>query len=267
MFRHHYPENGTEMRNQPSRCLPVMYIWARTVQFKISRFQRRVQLIVSIGVLTMYRTFLAIALAFSSTLSLACSCVHPPEDINAAVSEAYYQADSVVFAEATAIKPEWMLMSAGCTDIFMVPGEVTEFAVLKSWKGSNTSPIHTRIITETSACGRSFEKGKRYLLYLSGPDDQGYYETNWCSRTTEALNGSKDINVLNRGASVILLKPAFVFDGEDVAASACQTLNAVNYFYDPLQALLRVPNFKKLAPLTRPLEPALPDVPCAPPKS
>ncbi len=71
------------------------------------------------------------------------------------------------------------------------------FSIIKSWKGHLKKDLYTRIITQCCLCGYSFEEKKKYLLYLYGPDKEGFYSTSICIRTTYAENAEEDIEILD----------------------------------------------------------------------
>lgn len=77
-------------------------------------------------------------------------------------------------------------------------GEITEFSVVESWKGSHAKQIYTAIVTQCCLCGMRFAKGSRHLLYVYGPNKNGFYGTSICTRTKPIERAVEDIDVLNR---------------------------------------------------------------------
>ncbi len=107
--------------------------------------------------------------------AFACSCREYSDDLELEVYRAYVKSQAVVLAKAVNVKVEG--------DI-----EITEFITVRAWKGIQTNRFYTEINTMCCICGTSFTKGKEYLLYLSGPDDKGYFRTSMCTRTRPFSN-------------------------------------------------------------------------------
>ncbi len=75
--------------------------------------------------------------------------------------------------------------------------EITRFAVRKSWKGQLAGEIQTRIIVECCLCGAQFEDDREYLLFLTGPDIEGFFSTNICALNRRAEDSQEEQEVLN----------------------------------------------------------------------
>jgi hypothetical protein len=147
------------------------------------------------------REFLAgIGLFGISAYSLACSCIFEERGLEEAVQDSLHQASSVVLAQAVHVKQNNTPIP---TDASIGPdfdwgGDITQFNEIQSWKGEHGKSFHTKINTMCCMCGYSFEAGKEYLLYLYGPNDDGYYSTSICSRTKPKDHAEEEIQVLNR---------------------------------------------------------------------
>jgi len=122
--------------------------------------------------------------------SWACSCANSELDFEQQVQQAYKQAGVVVLAKAERV-----------TDFVPDPDkqgfrfrerQTTQFVSLKSWKGNFPARFSTQIETTCCVCGYRFKAGTKYLLYLSGPDEQGAFQTNTCSRTKVADEFARD---------------------------------------------------------------------------
>lgn len=59
----------------------------------------------------------------------------------------------------------------------------TQFLTIKSWKGEHNKMFTTEIDVECCKCGVNFYLNKCYILYLYGPNKDGYYSTSSCTRT------------------------------------------------------------------------------------
>ena len=131
----------------------------------------------------------------------ACSCARQPEDINEAVEKDYNFSSSVVLAQAVSVKTVEMQRFHKRLEYDdqnadkhyksyyqdrTYEGQETRFSVIKSWKGDPKEDLYTRIVNQCCLCGFSFEDNKKYLLYLYGPDKDGFYATSFCMRTTYA---------------------------------------------------------------------------------
>lgn len=125
-----------------------------------------------------------------------CSCVAATSDIKLAVSQAYKGASSVVVAQVVSIEKQkirkaWMDKKDASVD-----GEITRFVTVDSWKGSHGESFATKTIVGGGMCGMAFEEGKAYLLYLYGPDKEGYYSASICSRSIKLEGAKEDLGIL-----------------------------------------------------------------------
>jgi len=120
--------------------------------------------------------------------ALACSCWRSEGGEAEQVKSAYNDAAAVVLARAESVSEERVKRAYLPDNEEIYPGELTHFSEIRSWKGSHGKQFYTRIITACCMCGISFVAGETYLLYLYGPDKEGFYSTSICSRTSGALN-------------------------------------------------------------------------------
>lgn len=157
----------------------------------------------------MIRLFVFSCLYIMSSVSLACSCAFEDNSLEDAVKKSLHTASSVVLARAIHIKENENTFS---TDDPIPPGadmggDITQFNEIQSWKGEHGKSFHTRINTMCCMCGYSFQEGKSYLLYLYGPNKEGFYSTSVCSRTKPAGDAEKEIDILNRIAPNKSMQP------------------------------------------------------------
>jgi len=121
--------------------------------------------------------------------AFACSCKRPPpnEEFTVTIKKAYDGASAVVVAKAK------------MSEMTERDYEITEFLAIRSWKGKFGDYFRTKVNMACCVCGISFVPGETYLLYLNGPDENGYYDTHMCMRTThfKSDRARQDIQFLN----------------------------------------------------------------------
>lgn len=61
--------------------------------------------------------------------------------------------------------------------------QITDFQTIRVWKGIVGKKLKTKINIRCCNCGFTFTEKDEYILYLSGPDKEGYYKANSCSGT------------------------------------------------------------------------------------
>jgi hypothetical protein len=125
----------------------------------------------------------------------ACSCAPETDNVDKAVAVEFERASAVLVATVESVERTQVLDRVMRGD---AEGEITQFVAGRSWKGTHGKRLYSRIATECCTCGRSFDPGKSYLLYLFGPDAAGYYVTGICSRTRSIELAGDDIGVLDR---------------------------------------------------------------------
>ena len=130
--------------------------------------------------------------------ALACTCrgYSSPEE---AVTELLARASSVVVAEAISVQnakvPVKEKLPYSRTSL---EGQITVFNVRESWKGNHSKEFRTRIPTECCVCGMDFSEGDVYLLFLFGPDEEGFYSTGSCSWPKRIEEAKVEIEVLDK---------------------------------------------------------------------
>ncbi len=148
----------------------------------------------------MIKYILAALVFFLPSVGIACSCMFEDLPLEESVGKSLSGASSVVLAKAIYVEenetrvPSDEPIAPG-TDL---GGDITQFEEIQSWKGVHGKSFHTKINTMCCMCGYSFREGESYLLYLSGPDEEGYYSTSTCSRTRPRYGADEEIEVLNR---------------------------------------------------------------------
>lgn len=135
------------------------------------------------------KILLAAGLLLYSILAFPCSCAFQSGDIYKQVRESSSSASSVLIAQVESIE-----ISQSDTHLTT---EITHFSEIESWKGIHGKQIYTKIVTTCCMCGISFVEGKTYLLYLYGPNKQGYYSSSSCTRTKPAEGAEEEVEVLN----------------------------------------------------------------------
>ncbi len=150
--------------------------------------------------LIMTKYFLAAMVLLLPSTGIACSCIFEDLPLEESVSQSLSRVSSVVLAEAIHVKENEVRIPsdepiAPGTDL---GGDITQFEEIQTWKGVHGKSFHTKINTTCCMCGYSFKEGEAYLLYLSGPDEEGYYSTNSCSRTRPRYGAEEEIDVLNQ---------------------------------------------------------------------
>ena len=146
--------------------------------------------------------FSAVFLCLKAATTFACSCMQQPAEVKDAVTRAYNDATSVVLAKVSAEGPIAASQTYKQEMLYEDDPNLhielrrTEFIALRSWKGTHGKRFYTRINTECCLCGISFSVSETYLLYLYGPDKEGYYSTSMCTRTTRESEAEEDIRHL-----------------------------------------------------------------------
>lgn len=137
--------------------------------------------------------------------AIACSCAFNDLSIEEAVAESYKNASAVVLATAEHVENFEPLVydvwsqEKGHHKKTYYNSQRTQFVAVKSWKGDHAKRFITEIVVSCCMCGYSFGEGQNYLLYLYGPDKNGYFSTSSCTRTKrEAANIKNELDILNK---------------------------------------------------------------------
>ncbi|PCK06950.1 MAG: hypothetical protein COA42_16795 [Alteromonadaceae bacterium] len=153
----------------------------------------------------MRKILLFLLLTVAAVKTMACSCAFQDTLIEEAVLDSYKRAAAVVLATAEHVEnlepfvAEVYSADKGHHKETYHNSQRTQFVALKSWKGEHGKRFFTEIFIACCMCGYSFEEGENYLLYLYGPDKNGYFSTSSCSRTKRETNEiNKEIEILNK---------------------------------------------------------------------
>lgn len=152
-----------------------------------------------------------LAVIAAPSVALACSCAPPPPPEVAAQG-----ATAVVLATVTAGPT-----AADPNADSKVPGMggpvVWTFDVIAAWKGSDGGVLEVVTNGHSAACGRVYEAGRSYLLYLSAADD-GRFRDSLCTRSRTEDRAVEDKAALGTPAWTRGATPAET--APDAAASA-----------------------------------------------
>jgi hypothetical protein len=78
--------------------------------------------------------------------------------------------------------------------------DAVTFAVDRSWKGVESSPVTIETHQDEATCGYPFEQGESYLVYAYGGD--AFMTTALYHRTTSLDRADEDLEVLGEGTEV-----------------------------------------------------------------
>ncbi|MFC6635477.1 hypothetical protein [Microbulbifer taiwanensis] len=132
----------------------------------------------------------------------SCSCAFGSGELEDQVKQAFENASAVVLAKVESIEKlepyEYQVEIGSSKKETSYNRHKTHFSEIKSWKGEHGKQFYTDIVVACCMCGFHFEEGKEYLLYLYGPNEEGYFSTSVCSRTTRLTDeANQEIEVLN----------------------------------------------------------------------
>ena len=138
----------------------------------------------------LHPSLILIVLIFSSTNAMSCSCIREHGSLEDQVTEAFSSASNVIWAKAESTQsvslnpPETSINAQAIASNNPPQKQRTQFVAIKSWKGSHRKRFSTEVTTVCCVCGYRFVEGEEYLLYLyNGPNEEGYYRANICTRT------------------------------------------------------------------------------------
>ena len=147
--------------------------------------------------MTIKRTLIFAALSVVSSLlgpgaAYACSC-RPDSGTEAEqVAEALKSASVVFLGRITSSAMESWQERMPLTEV-----QKTKFRVTRQWKGVAQQVFELHIDVQCCVCGYEFPKTGEFLVYASGPDAEGYFQTNICTRTKPASEAMKEIEILD----------------------------------------------------------------------
>ena len=136
-----------------------------------------------------YSLVLIILFSVQAVFSSACSCIVP-----APSKESLGQSAAVFLGKVQNIEDTKGLFELGQSSID--PIKVT-FEVSKVWKGLDYKTITVTTARSGASCGYSFEKGKEYLVYAYGKEND--LNAGLCSRTAPVENAQQDLKDLGEG--------------------------------------------------------------------
>lgn len=135
-----------------------------------------------VEILVLFFCIFVLNIAFAN----ACSCIAPVTPQEALESSTAVFTGKVVSTEVQ----NGVMISSGD------PVTVT-FDVSKIWKGSESQTIVITTAREDASCGYTFEKGKEYIVYAYGEENE--LGTNICTRTNMLANAQEDLQELGEG--------------------------------------------------------------------
>ncbi len=152
-------------------------------------------------------TFLFVFFLFNAATAFGCVC-----DTSVSFAESFKEASAVFSGKFVGAEYRRGIVSKSIETTFF-PGDekkiyevlVLKFQVEKSWKGAAKREIvlltnHARFSdgsTSVSDCDLLFDKGKRYLIYAYGAENE--LQTSACSRTARLERAKKDLKLLGAG--------------------------------------------------------------------
>lgn len=116
----------------------------------------------------------------SATVTEACRCRQPPPP-----KTALKQSAAVFAGEVTAIEPAGRQLSV-------------TFKITTTWKGTKGKTITVKTNASSAACGCSFKKGTKYLVYCPKSKARTL-STNLCTRTKAYAAAKADLKALGDG--------------------------------------------------------------------
>jgi tetratricopeptide (TPR) repeat protein len=139
----------------------------------------------------------------------ACSCWKDNSPLEQKVMNSFRAADYAALIEVTstevitvtreenvAIWNPRTLQSEDGTRVVNESLLVAKFKPLRIYKGEK-SPTVVQTQAGADSCGVDLKPGSKYLVYASGPEDDGHIFTSICSRTALVEESTQDIEVLN----------------------------------------------------------------------
>ena len=130
-------------------------------------------------------------LMFLQIDALACRCVvDPDQTLEQKINAHLKNAKAVFSGEVREIYPSFFGQNIPRKDILV------KIRVDESWK--EILPEEINIVTDSSSCGYSFEKGKSYLVFANSSDEYGL-TTAKCLPNKELENATEELKILGEG--------------------------------------------------------------------
>jgi len=121
---------------------------------------------------------------------LACSCMPYPDDPDAAVKQAWPQADAIVSGTVSS--------SSTVKESDRVEHVEVVLEVRRRWKGSVGQQLKVRTAADSAACGYNFEQGRQYLVFARRDPASNVYSTGLCTLTQPAIDTAPLAEALGR---------------------------------------------------------------------
>ncbi len=139
-----------------------------------------------------YRFILGASLCslLAMTNALACSCMPHPEDPEAAVKQAWPEADAIV--SGTVVSSSIVKETEGVEQVEVV------LEVRRRWKGPAGPRLKVRTPTSSAACGYNFEQQRQYVVFARRDPASNVYSTGLCSLTQPAIDTAPLAEALGR---------------------------------------------------------------------
>ena len=157
---------------------------------------------------------LTIALFLTSANAMSCSCIREHGNLEDQVAAAFASATIVVWAKAEStqdnskskLESSNNVQSIKSSDHFQK--QRTTFVTIESLKGDPPERFATEVVIVCCVCGYRFTEGKEYLLYLhNGPNKEGYYHANICTRTKAMTSAAmEEVEILRKLRHPVELK-------------------------------------------------------------
>ncbi len=167
-----------------------------------------------LGPVLIAATLTWLPLGLTSAPASACSCARP-DDAATALAAAHTVFEGRVVQvnpeNAQAAQPAEVLLESERADLSVadqvgLAGGLAEnwvpmrmlyrFEVLRSWKGNPTKLVTIETNSQSTACGRTYERDQRYLIYAYA-GTEGRLADNSCTRSAPSSKAGKDIVTLD----------------------------------------------------------------------
>ena len=130
-------------------------------------------------------------MALVANVAWACKCNWGNLEPREGYAEMIAAVDAVTLATAIEVKTDYSF--GNWPDLGT---KLTKFEPQRTWKGDFHHSFQTKIDTNCCVCGVSFEVGQTYVLFLHGPDAEGYYSTSSCARARIRHHQSMEDEIL-----------------------------------------------------------------------
>ena len=139
----------------------------------------------------MLRVVLFLVAALLTNAAFGCSCDRGNLEPIDALAELLKKVDAVTLATAIEVKSD---LSVRNLPTFGT--KLTRFKPTRVWKGNLNPSFQTKIDANCCVCGVKFKEGEPYVLFLYGPNAEGYYTTSSCMRSRMKRRQSMENEIL-----------------------------------------------------------------------